>query len=241
MFLFLIPKKCGANSLENFRPISLCDSIYQIISKFLTLKFLVILPNLISDQRKGFIPRRQVLNSIIYVHENIHSLSPSNSHGFLMKVDIAKAYERFDQSFFQKVFIFFGFSEQILWLVIQLVSTSSLDVLVNGSSFYFLILFRGIRQGDLISPILFRIMIDSLDKYIGRFVLRGVIQGVRPSSHLLLYSHEQFVDDTIFLEKYDVREVRGLKKALNLYSTTTRKLINWDKSSLFFINTPIIR
>ena len=93
-FLCLIPKNIGGNSPDQFRPMSLCNLIYKIISKVLTLRLLHILPSLISEKYNGFILGRQILNSIIFMHENIHSLSLSNNQGFIMKVDIAKLYDR---------------------------------------------------------------------------------------------------------------------------------------------------
>ena len=38
-----------------------------------------------------------------------------------------------------------------------------------------------------------------------------------------------------------VREARFVKKILNTYSRASRQLINWDKSSVFFFNTPTRR
>ena len=54
-FLFLIPKVPGANSLDKFRPISLCNSFYKIISKVLTSRLLKLLPLIISQQQIGFV------------------------------------------------------------------------------------------------------------------------------------------------------------------------------------------
>ena len=78
-FLFLIPKKIGVDSLDQFRLISLCNSFYKIISKVLTSRLIQVIPLIISDQKIGFIPSRQILNSVISAHENIHSLSCSKS------------------------------------------------------------------------------------------------------------------------------------------------------------------
>ena len=55
-FLVLIPKVPGANYLENFRPISLCNSFYKIILKVLTSRFLKLLPLIISQQQTSFVP-----------------------------------------------------------------------------------------------------------------------------------------------------------------------------------------
>ena len=49
-FLCLIPKKIGVDSQDQFRPISLCNSIYKIISKFLSLRLFIFIPSLISEQ-----------------------------------------------------------------------------------------------------------------------------------------------------------------------------------------------
>ena len=72
------------------------------------------LPSLIADQQNGFIPRRKILNFIISTHENIHSLSYSNDQGFIMKVDIAKAYDRVEWGFFVKILHAFGFNHKIV-------------------------------------------------------------------------------------------------------------------------------
>ena len=54
-FLVLIPKVPGANTLDKFRPISLCNSFYKIILKVLTLRLLKLLPLIISQQQSGFV------------------------------------------------------------------------------------------------------------------------------------------------------------------------------------------
>ena len=57
-FIALIPNSLGADSLDQFRPISLCNSFYKIISKVLTLRILSILPAIICRQQNGFVSSR---------------------------------------------------------------------------------------------------------------------------------------------------------------------------------------
>ena len=103
-FLCLIPKKVGANSPDQFRPISLCNSFYKIISNVLTSRLLLVLLDIIVDQQNDFILGRQILNYIIAMHENIHSLSYSNNQGFIMKIDITKAYDRVEWIFLKRCY-----------------------------------------------------------------------------------------------------------------------------------------
>ena len=143
-FLCLIPNKFGADSPDQFRLISLCNSFYKIISKILTSRLLLVTPLIIADQQNGFTPGRKILNSVISAHENIHSLSCSNKQGFIMKVDIAKAYDRVDWSFLSNILIAFGFDYKVVGLIHQLISTSSIAILVNGSSSQFFNPSRGL-------------------------------------------------------------------------------------------------
>ena len=125
-FLCPIPKKIGADSPGQFRPISLCNSFYKVISKFLTSRLLHVIPLIIADQQNGFIPGRQILNSVIPAHENIHSLSCSNNQGFIMKVDIAKAYDKIDWTFLSNILHTFGFDHKVVGLIHLLISISSI-------------------------------------------------------------------------------------------------------------------
>ena len=57
-FIALIPKKTGADSIEDFRPISLLGSIYNILAKVLASRLQKILPSIISPSQGAFVQGR---------------------------------------------------------------------------------------------------------------------------------------------------------------------------------------
>ena len=54
-FLALIPKEKKAHSFDRFRPISLCNIGYKLITKIIANRLNYILPHLIPENQGGFV------------------------------------------------------------------------------------------------------------------------------------------------------------------------------------------
>ena len=65
----------------------------------------------------------------------------------------------------------------------------------------------------------------------------GALKGIKPSFGSLGFSHQQFMDDIIMGGEAMVLEDTTIKKVLSSYTKGTWQLINWNKLSIFFINT----
>ena len=100
------------------------------------------------------------------VHEIIHFLEVGKREGLLLKLDLSESYDWVDWTFLGSVLQAFGFDHEVRKLISQLISTSTLAILVNGAPSNFFKPLRGLRQGDPLSPILFIIMA----KCIGRLI-----------------------------------------------------------------------
>lgn len=91
-FLALIPKEKGANTFSRFRPISLCNIGYKVITKVITNRLKRILPKIIPDNQGGFIQGRQLVDNFVLVQEAIHSSLHRKEKGMAIKLDLANAW-----------------------------------------------------------------------------------------------------------------------------------------------------
>lgn len=94
----LIPKIDHPEELKVFRPISLCNVSFKILTKALANRLRIVMGYLTKPNQCSFIPGRQSSGNIIIAQEVIHSMRTRKSgKGCLaIKVDMEKAYDRLD-------------------------------------------------------------------------------------------------------------------------------------------------
>ena len=108
-FLVLITEEIGSEDPKKFKPITLCNVIYKIVSKVITNRLHPLLPLIISLEQVGFVEGRKILDGIILVHEAIHSLKTTKYLGMLLKLDLSKVFDRLNWVFIEKTMSSFGF------------------------------------------------------------------------------------------------------------------------------------
>jgi len=93
-FITLIPKIDNPSTFKQFRPISLCNNIYIIITKLTAQRLKYILSTLISAEQFRFLQGLRIHKAIGLAQEIMHSIPTSNHKSITLKVDLSKAFDR---------------------------------------------------------------------------------------------------------------------------------------------------
>ncbi|KAK4381891.1 hypothetical protein Sango_2924400 [Sesamum angolense] len=131
--LTLIPKVRTPNSVADFRPISCCNDIYNVITKILVSLIREILELLISPSQNAFVPGRLISDNVLLAQElfseyNQCRLPPRCA----LKVDLRKAYDTVEWDFLIATLLMFGFPAIFIRWIEECVTSAHYSVVVNG-------------------------------------------------------------------------------------------------------------
>ena len=113
--LCLIPKTERPTTMAEFRPISLCNVGYKIISKIFSTRLKRIPSELISETQSAFVARHLITDNILVAQEMFHALRTNASckgKFVAINTDMSKAYDRVEWSFLEALLLKFGFDQQ---------------------------------------------------------------------------------------------------------------------------------
>eukprot|EP00253_Pinus_taeda_P036032 PITA_36032 len=232
-FLALIPKENRPISFSRFRPISLCNTSYKIFTKIIASRLQPLLPSLISENQGGFLSNRQIHDSIALVQEAIHSSISRQEKGFVLKLDLANAFDRVRHSFLFTVLRKMGFNSTFISTIAACISGPWISPLINGRPCEAFQSSRGLRQGCPLSPYLFILMAESFSRALDYNRRVGLISGIKFGNGVKNLNHSQFADDTLLIGGASTTIARRFKTLLDQFMEYSGGEINFHKSCIY--------
>jgi len=189
----------------------------------------------IGKNQKGSVKGRNILEGVIVLREVIHELHSTNQRGFILKIDFEKAYDRVRWHFLEQVTIEKGFPS--LWVdwIMSTVRGGQVCINVNGERSPYFKTFRGLRQGDPLSPLLFNLVADVLGVLLNKAVDRGHIRGVLTDLLPRGISHIKYADDTVIMIDGSDQSIRNLKLIFYCFEWLTGLKINFHKVKCLYL------
>ncbi|KAI0523418.1 hypothetical protein KFK09_005813 [Dendrobium nobile] len=226
----LIPKHSHANSISDYRPISLCNVFYKVVAKLLANRLKKVLPYIIHESQGGFIKDRSASDNIILASEILRDFNNSNNY-FCAKLDIHKAFDSISRDFIICCLKNKGFTDKFIGWIKGCIYNVYFSICVNGSFEGFFNSSSGLRQGCPLSPLLFCIVMDNfsnrlMDKQ--KYNFKGYSSNGQEFNHLL------YADDVLVFGKNSIQNAKNFKLIMEDFAKASALCFNPNKSTIIF-------
>lgn len=201
--IVMIPKIDNPVKITDFRPISLCNVVYKVVSKCLVNRLRPVLDEIISPWQSAFIPERMITDNAYVAFECIHHIKqekdPTRSY-CAYKLDLSKAYDRVDWNYLRQMMQKLGFAHRWVDWIMSCVTSVRYSVKFNGAILDSFAPSRGLRQGDPLCPYLFLFVADGLSAFINIGIATRNISPLKITRSVPGVSHLLFADDTLIFQ-----------------------------------------
>jgi hypothetical protein len=229
-------KREGADRIDMFRPISLINSFMKILTKILANRLAPGMNEIVSTAQNTFIQKRSIHDNFLYVQKVIQKLHMNNQPALFVKLDISKASDSINWAYLLEVLRALGFSQKWRNWITTILGSSSSKIIINGQQTNAIQHMCGVRQGDPLSPFLFILAMDPLQRMIEMAADAGLLGRVLPNKAKLRCS--LYADDAGVFVRADKEDLKVLKRILEVFEWCSGLKINFDKTEIFPIRYP---
>ena len=228
-----IYKKKEKDQIKNYRPITLLNTDYKLLTKSLSTQLAQHIHTFVHPNQSGFIPRRSIFDPICLNQSLCAYADYMEENGSIVALDQEKAYDKIDHHYLLETLKEFNLPDPFVEMIRSLYATASMAVLINGVVGTPFKVKRGVRQGDPLSCLLFNLAIEPLACLLRNSpALAGFqIPGIHEKLIVSLYAD----DTTIYLS--DTDSYSTLHKILSNWCTASGAKFNLEKTEIIPIGT----
>ena len=197
----LIYKKGSRTDVRNYRPITLLNGDYKVLTRILAKRMLDLVSQCVSPEQIGFMPRTFIAESSMLINLLKAHLESVDEGGLMTFLDLEKAFDKVSWDYMKRSFKALRFQASARSWIDILYDDSNKPkrrILINGelSDPYYIA--RGTAQGCPLSPCAFLIVVEGLTRLVED---NPNIEGITIGDHEFKIRH--FADDTFGILKND--------------------------------------
>ena len=231
MGIVTLLEKKGKDRLDiaNWRPITLLNIDYKLLTKTLGQRLKTVLPSLIKKDQNGFIPGGNIFFSAHTVRDILFYCKKENIDLILLALDYTKAFDSVNFDFIHKTFETFNFGETFKKWIKIIYSGGKSCITNDGHISESFIIERSTRQGDPISPLVFILGLEILF-----ITLRSDenIRGIKIENNELKFT--AYTDDASYFMR-DETSAGILLNKIELFSKASGLEVNRSKSECLLL------
>ncbi len=211
--------------LTNWRPISLLNVDYKIISKCMCLRLRKVIGKLVSIDQTCSVPGRSILDNGHLLRCIIDYVDQKNIPLAIINLDQAKAFDRVSHDFLFSALEAYGFGPGFISWVKLLYNDISSSVLVNGYISDPFSVSRSVHQGCSLSPLLYVLCIEPFAIKIraSQNIIGLHLPGSTENTKIIQYADDNSILCTDYMSIYNVFNVT------DYYCKASGALLNRDK------------
>ena len=215
-------KKGDPTDIKNYRPLSMTNTIYKLLTTVINDRLAPACAKIIGPHQVGFMKGRNYFDNIKLVQTLLDQAEQLKTPLFAVLLDQEKAYDRVSHEYL------WGILEQIPFLIQAIKNyygQATSVVMVNKHLSEPFAIYSGVRQGDLLSCLLFNLAIKPLARLLLASNKVPEVTDLSGKSHKV----QMYADDTtVFI--IDPKQWRWAKKIYQIYARRSGAKLNEDKT-----------
>ncbi len=216
----------------NYRPITLLNTDYKLLSKALAVRLASVAPELIHRAQAGFVPGRRIQDHTQLARMMMHWADENDEDGAIVALDQEKAYDKIAHDYLWRVLQKLKIPPPFIQLVQSLYAGAETAIMINGFLSKSYRIYRGVRQGDPLSCLLFDFAIEPLSAMIRKSDINGFNL---PRCNETLKSVLFADDTTVYLSSRD--DFAVLQGVLDRWCSAAKARFNMSKTEIIPIGS----
>ena len=195
-------KKGDPNNLENYRPISLLNTLFKIIASVIKMRIEEAVEQKIMQSQFGFRVGKDTTQAIHIARRIQEYAERAGIRGTMIFLDWEKTFDKISHEMLTHVLISYNVPQHILSLIQDMYKSPKFHVVIDGTSSEQHVQKAGIRQGCPLSPYLFLLVMHRIFEQVGELKYNMALCAKRKTFETvdisnIDFSEILFADDTL--------------------------------------------